>query len=66
VHSRKHYDAYSESPRVQEHSKSTYQLKMERVYGTPLSKIRPGKEQPTEAVDEYITPHNLSFPSSIV
>ncbi|EHY60727.1 hypothetical protein ABEF92_007061 [Exophiala dermatitidis] len=36
-------------------SEGTYQLKMERVYGTPLSKIRAGKEQATKAVDEYIT-----------
>ncbi|KIW58675.1 hypothetical protein PV05_03174 [Exophiala xenobiotica] len=32
-----------------------YELKMERVYGTPLNKIRGDKEQAIRAVDEYIT-----------
>ncbi|OAP63434.1 hypothetical protein AYL99_02661 [Fonsecaea erecta] len=36
-------------------SEGTHQLKMERVYGTPLSKIRAGKEQATKVVDEDIT-----------
>jgi hypothetical protein len=36
-------------------SEGTCQLKMERVYGTPLSKIRAGKEQATKAVDEFFT-----------
>jgi hypothetical protein len=36
-------------------SEGIYHLKMERVYGTPLSSIIDDKEQASRAVDEYIT-----------